>query len=354
MAEIDWTLQLGEDDGLGGRELRGRVNLLHRDGHPIPAEFIAYASRDEEGRFAGANGSVRDMSEQTRLERELRESEERFRFLIENSPDIIFAIDPGGRFTYVSETVRRSLGLEPEELVGTPFVDLIDYAPDDVPGERFAMLAADPDSELTNRIMLRAADGRVLPFEVSSVGVRRDGVFAGIQGAARDITERERLERELRDSEERYRFLVENAPDVVFSTDDQGVFTFVSETIETMTGFTPGELVGEHFSKVVDPASHAGRPRALGPPRRRAGRRARSSSSSSSARAAGPSRSRSARSARRSTGSSPGSTARPATSPSASGSSGTSAARPASSRRARSGPTSPASSTTRSPRPCSA
>ena len=47
------------------------------------------------------------MSEQTRLERELRESEERFRFLIENSPDIIFAIDPGGRFTYVSETVRR-------------------------------------------------------------------------------------------------------------------------------------------------------------------------------------------------------------------------------------------------------
>ncbi|HEY7968763.1 MAG TPA: GAF domain-containing protein, partial [Candidatus Limnocylindrales bacterium] len=257
VAEIDWTLQLGEDDGLGGRELRGRVNLLHKDGHPIPAEFIAYASRDEEGRFAGANGSVRDMSEQTRLERELRESEERFRFLIENSPDIIFAIDPGGRFTYVSETVRRSLGLEPEELAGTPFVDLIEYGPEDIPGERFAMLAADPDSELTNRIMLRAADGRVLPFEVSSVGVRRDGVFTGIQGAARDITERERLERELRVSEERYRFLVENAPDVVFSTDDQGVFTFVSETIETMTGFSQGELVGEHFSKIVDPASHA-------------------------------------------------------------------------------------------------
>jgi len=73
------------------------VNLLAKDGHPIPTEFIAFANTDEHGRFAGANGSVRDMSEQTRLERELRESEERFRFLIENSPDIIFAIDPGGR-----------------------------------------------------------------------------------------------------------------------------------------------------------------------------------------------------------------------------------------------------------------
>src|SRR5262249_33465233 len=76
------------EDSEGGRELRGRVNLLHKDGHPIPTEFIAFANTDEGGRFAGANGSVRDMSEQTRLERELRESEERFRFLIENSPDI--------------------------------------------------------------------------------------------------------------------------------------------------------------------------------------------------------------------------------------------------------------------------
>ena len=69
------------------------------------------------------------MSERDRLERELRESEERFRFLIENSPDIIFAIDPDGRFTYVSDTVRRSLGVEPEALVGTRFVDLIDVPP---------------------------------------------------------------------------------------------------------------------------------------------------------------------------------------------------------------------------------
>ncbi|HEY8437539.1 MAG TPA: GAF domain-containing protein, partial [Candidatus Limnocylindrales bacterium] len=259
VAEIDWTAGLtagaGADADAEGRELRGRVNLLHRDGHPIPAEFIAFAATDEHGRFAGANGSVRDMSEQTRLERELRESEERFRFLIENSPDIIFSIDPEGRFTYVSDTVRRSLGVDPEALIGTRFVDLIDYRPGEIPGERFAMMADDPDMELTNRINLKTAGGRSLPFEVSSVGIRRDGAFGGIQGAARDITERERLERELRESEERYRFLVENSPDIVFSTDGEGVFTFLSETIESVTGFTPTELVGAHFSRLVDAGS---------------------------------------------------------------------------------------------------
>ncbi len=250
VGEIDWAAGMAEDG-----ELRGRVNLLHRDGHPVPAEFIAFGTRDETGQFGGANGSVRDMSERDRLERELRESEERFRFLIENSPDIIFAIDPGGRFTYVSDTVRRSLGVEPEALIGTRFVDLIHYGPDEVPGERFAMMAEDPDLELTNLIQLKTADGRVLPFEVSSVGVRRDGAFAGIQGAARDITERQRLERELRESEERYRFLVENSPDIIFSTDADGVFTYLSESMERVTGFSPDELTARHFSVIVDPAT---------------------------------------------------------------------------------------------------
>ena len=237
------------------QELRGRLNLLHRDGHPIPAEFSAFGTLDAEGRFAGANGSVRDMSERERLERELRESESRFRFLIANSPDIIFSIDPSGRFTYVSDGVRRSLGIEPDDLIGTSFLDLIEYRPDEIPGERFAMLAENPDLELTNRMDLKRHDGGIVPFEVSSVGVRRDGVFAGIQGAARDITERERLEQELRESEERYRFLVENSPDVVFATDGEGNFTYLSETIEAMTGYPPGELVGSHFSRIVDERS---------------------------------------------------------------------------------------------------
>jgi PAS domain S-box-containing protein len=195
------------------------------------------------------------MSERDRLERELRDSEHRFRFLVSNSPDIIFSVNPDGRFGYVSDGVRRSLAFEPEALVGTHFVDLIEYRDDEVPGARFAMLAENPDLELTTRMDLRHRDGGVVTFEVNSVGVRRDGVFAGIQGAARDITERERLERELRESEQRYRFLVENSPDVVFATDAEGNFTYLSETIEAMVGLTPTELTGAHFSTIVDVGS---------------------------------------------------------------------------------------------------
>jgi PAS domain S-box-containing protein len=250
VAEIDWTAGMGEDG-----ELRGRVNLLHHDGHPVPAEFIAFGTRDENGRFAGANGSVRDMSERDRLERELRESEERYRFLIEKAPDVIFAIDVDGRFSYVSEQVERSLGFRPEDLAGRPFGSIIQYGEGEDRGQRWAATEQDPSTAITSRYLLTHKDGHRIPFEVSTRGVLRDGVFDGIHGSARDMSERDRLERELRESEERYRFLVENSPDIIFSTDAEGIFTYLSETIETVTGFEPAELVGAHFSRIVDAAS---------------------------------------------------------------------------------------------------
>jgi PAS domain S-box-containing protein len=251
VAEIDWTTGITREF----QELRGRLNLLHRDGHPIPAEFSAFGTLDGEGRFAGANGSVRDMSERDRLERELRESEERYRFLVENAPDIIFSIDTDGRLLYISESVRRALGYDPDQLVGRPFRDIVAYDEPGEPGKRFNEMREDPSLEITSDLQLIHRDGRRIPFEVSSRGVVRGGEFAGIHGSARDISERNRLERELRESEERYRFLVENSPDVVFATDVDGNFTYLSETIERMTGRSPAELVGGHFSRIVHDAS---------------------------------------------------------------------------------------------------
>ena len=130
----------------------------------------------------------------------------------------------------------------------------------------------------------------------TSSGPCDDGRLSAIHGVARDISERERLERELRESQERYRFLVENSPDVVFSTDADGRFTFMSETMERMTGWRPEELIGAHFSTTVEPrqparGASAGR-RSIATIRHRAGR----TRSTSGGPTAGSSPSRSARS----------------------------------------------------------
>ena len=249
VAEIDWTHALDAPS----QELRGRINLQHRDGTPVPAEFIAVASLGPDGRFAGANGSVRDMRERDRLEHELRRSEERYRFLVDNSPDIVFSIDPRGTFAYVSESIRRALGRDPNDLIGQSFSDVIHYDDDRERGRLFQAMREDPDLELVTRMMLTHADGRLIPFEVSSVGVRVDGEFAGIHGAARFIGDRERLERELRDSEARYRTLASSSPDLVFATDAQGNYTFLSDRAATMLGWDIEASVGRHYLDFIAP-----------------------------------------------------------------------------------------------------
>ncbi len=178
---------------------RFRYLVQHRDGTVFPAA-ISSVSVWEDGKFAGVQGTARGLSEQERLERELRESEERYRFLVENSPDVVFATDADGQFTFISEAIETMTGYPPSEarrpalLDARPARDLADR-------RRTAGRSSSPTPPPSRspRSTLIGKDGRLTPVEVHAIGiVGPDGKFAGIHGATRDIGERERLQRELR------------------------------------------------------------------------------------------------------------------------------------------------------------
>ena len=133
-----------------------------------------------------------------RLYDRIGESERRYRFLVDNSPDLVWAADRDGNFTYLSETLEPLLGYHSDELVGSHFSTVI--APESLPivAEHWARAVAEPQRRQQYRLVVLDRDGGRVPMEINAVGTEVDGAFTGAHGSVRDIRERVLLEEDLR------------------------------------------------------------------------------------------------------------------------------------------------------------
>ncbi|MFQ6044856.1 MAG: PAS domain-containing protein, partial [Gemmatimonadales bacterium] len=176
------------------------------------------------------------IEELTDLRAALEESEERFRSLVELSPDTI-AVHQDGKIVYVNAAAVRLMGAESaEQLVGTPALDRVH--PDDRPiaAERIGRMlkdgvAAEPLVERFLRL-----DGTAVEVEVRAAPIIYGGRPA-VQVVARDVTDRRRAEEAVRESEARYRKLVDPAPVGVYRTTLGGEILYANDALVEMFGF---------------------------------------------------------------------------------------------------------------------
>jgi diguanylate cyclase (GGDEF)-like protein/PAS domain S-box-containing protein len=154
--------------------------------------------------------------ERKRAEQALRESEARYRRIFDNVQDLFYRTDANGIITDISPSVER-YGYTREQLIGTQVLDVYED-----PEERFALLKAllEKGVAVDHEVHLKTADGQVRDASVSAHLLRGpDGSPIAVEGSLRDISERKRMEKALRESEERYRSLVETSPDAIILTD---------------------------------------------------------------------------------------------------------------------------------------
>jgi PAS domain S-box-containing protein len=174
------------------------VPMLAKDGTRIEVE--TKATRGWWDNREVLIGVTRDITRRRQAEKALRESEEKFRSLVETTSDFIWEVDADAVYTYVSPQVHRILGFEPGEVLGkTPF-DLM--PPDEaerVAAEFHRCIAARiPIVTLENKALKK--DGSVVIFETSGVPwTAPDGTFLGYRGIDRDITRRKQVEEALRE-----------------------------------------------------------------------------------------------------------------------------------------------------------
>ena len=180
--------------------------------------------------------------EQFQLERELERSEATYRSLIDNVSDVIFRLDSSGRITFVSRQVYELLGVPWREALGRNAFDYL--AERDHGRVRRAFAASFSGKPVATDLVLARPDGREVVVFISTNPLVEGGEVKGVLGIARDVTEKRRLEEQIRRSEQQYRALTENAYDAIFLVDPETLmFVDVNPQAERLTGFTRAELL---------------------------------------------------------------------------------------------------------------
>jgi PAS domain S-box-containing protein len=197
---------------------------------------------------------LRDLSEHKRAQAALRESEERFRSLVEATSDWIWEVDARGVYTYASPKVRDLLGYEPAEVLGRTPYDLMPPEEAERVAEALRSCFGEgrPFSHVENTNLHK--DGHPVVLETSGVPVFDErGVLRGFHGIDRDISEQKQARDALRESEERFRAIVESTKDWIWFSDTAGVHRYSNGAVQDLLGYTPDEIVGSAVFEFMHP-----------------------------------------------------------------------------------------------------
>lgn len=228
--------------------------FLTRDGREFSAELSANVIEDPTGNPTGFVAITKDISERKKIEHKLRESEKKFREIFENANDMIIYGDLKGTILDLNPRAAELTGMKRENIVGRNFRELGLVSLRDVPNllGRLAQKALGRETE-GFQITITGKNGEKRLLEVNSALLKKNNLPVGFMAIARDITEREKAEGALRESEQRFRCLVEDAAVGVGIVDLKGRFTYVNKTLATSLGYSAQEFLGRPFKDFLHP-----------------------------------------------------------------------------------------------------
>jgi len=205
------------------------------------------------GEIVGFQGTSRDVTERVEAIRQLQESEEKYRTILDSVDEGYFEVDLEGNFTYMSNWLRRESDRPPDRLMGMNYGE---YMPPETKEKIFRAFnqvfkTGKPATKIDADII--TSSGRPRTVELSaSLMTDRDGNPVGFRGVSRDVTERKRTEEALRESEEKYRTILESIEDGYYEVDLAGDFTFFNDAMCRILGYPRDELMGMNNRDYMD------------------------------------------------------------------------------------------------------
>jgi PAS domain S-box-containing protein len=234
--------------------------VLGKDGKTIYIHASVYLMRDSNGTQTGFQGFARDVTDRKKIEMALQESEKRYRLLAENITDVLFTMDMDLNYTYMSPSVKKLRGYEPEELIGKCFFDMAPPATREKIAALFneeLNLEASGQSSLSRsrnmEVEMYRKDGSTVWIESNASLLRNENhQVIGVIGINRDVTERRLMTERLTESEEKFRTLAERCPFAIMIYQND-YWVYVNPAVEIISGYTPEEFYRMRFWEVVHP-----------------------------------------------------------------------------------------------------
>ena len=235
------TGKIGEETALDCMHL-GATDYIMKDNLSRLCPAIARELEDAEVR-----------NNQKHTEEKLRREGQRFMALVEHSSDIIVVLDTEATVTYVNSALEQVLGFKPEERIGKKEFELVH--PDDINllAGHFITLISDTNFPVIHWEMhLRHKNGSWRTLEAAGSNLANNNVVEAIVVNYRDITDRKQSEESLRQSEEKYRTILEDIQEGYFEVDLAGNFTFFNDSLFKFLGYFKEELMGMNYRQYTD------------------------------------------------------------------------------------------------------
>ncbi|MDP9024199.1 MAG: EAL domain-containing protein, partial [Candidatus Eremiobacteraeota bacterium] len=199
-----------------------------------------------------------DITDSTVAQAALADSEGRFRSLFEHNPDVIMVFSPNGEVVDVNEAITRYGSGPREHIIGQHFSAFL--APDDVPKHEMYLKRALSGETLFYHAGVRAPDGSDREASITTVPIHREGSIEGAFSIIRDETDQriaqariERQERQLAESEARFRSLFDHNPDGVLAVSPDQTITEVNDACLRLGDFPRHAVIGESFMRFLPP-----------------------------------------------------------------------------------------------------
>jgi PAS domain S-box-containing protein len=236
-----------------GEPFSMEYRMVRRDGGVVWVRNEAVLVGGHKGRPRLWQGVMIDVTERKRIEAALYESEQRFRGAFENASTGVALVGLDRRYLKVNRALCEMLGYPEKELLMKTSPEITHPDDREVSRERSErLLAGEAESDIREKRYVRK-DGETV-WVLSSVSMVNDpeGNPSHFVSQFQDITKRKRAEEALKESEERFRALVQNASDMVVVTEADGTVRYVSPAVEQVLGRKPEDLTGKDTFAIMD------------------------------------------------------------------------------------------------------